>query len=93
MVLVFIIFCEFLILDEFINYLDNDIIDWFEEYFNFRKGLLFMIIYDRYFLDCVINRIIELDKGRLFSYDGNYLIFLEKKMERFLLEVSIEDKR
>ncbi len=52
-----------------------------------------MITHDRYFLDRVTNRIIELDKGRLFSYDGNYSIFLEKKMERLSLEASIEDKR
>ena len=52
-----------------------------------------MITHDRYFLDRVCNRIIELDKGRLFSYEGNYSIFLEKKMERLALEASMEEKR
>ena len=52
-----------------------------------------MITHDRYFLDRVSNRIIELDKGRLFSYDGNYSTFLEKKMERLELEASMEEKR
>lgn len=85
--------CELLILDEPTNHLDNDTIDWLEEYLNSRKGSLLMITHDRYFLDRVTNRIIELDKGRLFSYDGNYSIFLEKKMERLALEASIEDKR
>ena len=52
-----------------------------------------MITHDRYFLDRVTNRILELDKGRLFSYEGNYTLFLEKKMERLQLESSMEDKR
>ena len=63
--------CELLILDEPTNHLDNDTIDYLEEYLNSRRGSLIMITHDRYFLDRVSNRIIELDKGRLFSYDGN----------------------
>ena len=85
--------CELLILDEPTNHLDNDTIDYLEEYLNSRRGSLVMITHDRYFLDRVSNRIIELDKGRLFSYDGNYSIFLEKKMERLALESSMEEKR
>lgn len=85
--------CELLILDEPTNHLDNDTIDWLEEYLNARKGSLLMITHDRYFLDRVTNRIIELDKGRLFSYEGNYSVFLEKKMERLALETSMEEKR
>ena len=85
--------CELLILDEPTNHLDNDTIDYLEEYLNSRRGSLLMITHDRYFLDRVCNRIIELDKGRLFSYEGNYSIFLEKKMERLALEASIEEKR
>lgn len=84
--------CELLILDEPTNHLDNDTIDYLEEYLNNRKGSLIMITHDRYFLDRVSNRIIELDKGRLFSYDGNYSTFLEKKMERLQLESSMEEK-
>lgn len=85
--------CELLILDEPTNHLDNDTIDWLEEYLNSRRGSLLMITHDRYFLDRVTNRIIELDKGRLFSYEGNYSTFLEKKMERLALESSMEEKR
>ena len=85
--------CELLILDEPTNHLDNDTIDYLEEYLNSRRGSLIMITHDRYFLDRVSNRIIELDKGRLFSYDGNYSTFLEKKMERLALEASMEEKR
>ncbi|WP_042273016.1 ABC-F family ATP-binding cassette domain-containing protein [[Clostridium] dakarense] len=85
--------CELLILDEPTNHLDNDTIDYLEEYLNSRRGSLVMITHDRYFLDRVSNRIIELDKGRLFSYDGNYSVFLEKKMERLALESSMEEKR
>lgn len=84
--------CELLILDEPTNHLDNDTIDYLEEYLNSRRGSLIMITHDRYFLDRVSNRIIELDKGRLFSYDGNYSTFLEKKMERLALEASMEEK-
>ena len=85
--------CELLILDEPTNHLDNDTLDYLEEYLNSRRGSLIMITHDRYFLDRVSNRIIELDKGRLFSYDGNYSTFLEKKMERLALEASMEEKR
>lgn len=85
--------CELLILDEPTNHLDNDTIDWLEEYINARKGSLLMITHDRYFLDRVTNRIIELDKGKLFSYEGNYSTFLERKSERLSLEASLEDKR
>ncbi|GAA0712137.1 ABC-F family ATP-binding cassette domain-containing protein [Paraclostridium ghonii] len=85
--------CELLILDEPTNHLDNDTIDWLEEYLNNKSLSLLMITHDRYFLDRVTNRIVELDKGKLFSYDGNYSIFLEKKMERLTLESSIEQKK
>jgi ATP-binding cassette subfamily F protein uup len=85
--------CDLLVLDEPTNHLDNDTIDWLEEYLNSRKGSLLMITHDRYFLDAVTNRIIELDKGRLFSYDGNYSTYLERKSERLAMEASIEDKR
>ncbi len=85
--------CELLILDEPTNHLDNDTIDYLEEYLNSRRGSLVMITHDRYFLDRVSNKIVELDKGRLFSYDGNYSVFLEKKMERLSIEASMEEKR
>lgn len=85
--------CELLILDEPTNHLDNDTISWLEEYLNIRKGALIMITHDRYFLDRVTNRILEVDRGRVFSYDGNYSIFLEKKMERVDRERTEESKR
>ena len=85
--------CDLLILDEPTNHLDSETIGWLEEYLNSRKGSLLMITHDRYFLDRVTNRIIELDKGNLYSYDGNYSYFLEKKIERKELEKSSEEKR
>ncbi|MPQ43457.1 ABC-F family ATP-binding cassette domain-containing protein [Clostridium tarantellae] len=85
--------CELLILDEPTNHLDNETINWLEEHLNKRKGALLMITHDRYFLDRVTNRILEVDKGRLFSYDGNYSMFLEKKMERMQVEQANEEKR
>ena len=85
--------CELLVLDEPTNHLDANSIEWLEEYINARKGALLMITHDRYFLDRVANRIIELDRGKLFSYEGNYSDFLEKKAERLALESVTEDKR
>lgn len=85
--------CELLILDEPTNHLDSDSIEWLEEYLNSRKGALIMITHDRYFLDRVTNRIIELDRGTLYTYQGNYSEFLEKKAERLEREKTEEDKR
>lgn len=85
--------CELLILDEPTNHLDNDTIDWLETYLNSFKGSILMITHDRYFLDRVTNRILELDKGILYSYEGNYSVFLEKKINRLQLAESMEAKR
>ena len=85
--------CELLILDEPTNHLDSESIEWLEEYLNSRKGALLMITHDRYFLDRVTNKILELDRGVMYSYEGNYTSFLEKKMERLKLEQTLEDKR
>jgi ATP-binding cassette subfamily F protein uup len=84
---------DLLILDEPTNHLDNETIDWLEQYLNKRKGALLMITHDRYFLDRVTNGILELDNGSLYSYSGNYSVFLEKKLERESLVKSIEEKR
>ena len=84
---------ELLILDEPTNHLDNDTIEWLEEYLGKRKGALLMITHDRYFLDMVVNKIIELDNGNLYSYEGNYNNYLEKKLEREEMEVASEKKR
>lgn len=85
--------CDLLILDEPTNHMDNEIISWLEEYLNKRKGALVMITHDRYFLDRVTNKIFEISKGQLYTYLGNYSIFLEKKVEREDLERSSEAKR
>jgi len=84
---------DLLILDEPTNHLDNDSIDWLEQYLNKRKGALLMITHDRYFLDRVVNKIIEIDGGKLFTYDGSYSNFLEKKLEREEIEFTNEKKR
>ncbi|MFU7514680.1 ABC-F family ATP-binding cassette domain-containing protein [Clostridium sp. HCS.1] len=85
--------CELLVLDEPTNHLDSDSIEWLEEYLNNRKGALIMITHDRYFLDRVTNKIIELDRGSLYQYEGNYSDFLEKKAERLQVEAAQEEKR
>ena len=85
--------CDLLVLDEPTNHLDSDSIEWLETYLNSRRGALLMITHDRYFLDRVSNRIIELDRGSLYTYLGNYTEFLEKKMERMAREEVEEDKR
>ncbi len=84
---------DLLILDEPTNHLDNTVVDWLEKYLNRRKGALLMVTHDRYFLDRVANRIIELDNARLFSYQANYSKFLEMKAEREELEQASERKR
>lgn len=84
--------CDLLILDEPTNHMDSDTIDWLEEYLASRKGALLMITHDRYFLDKVTNRMIELSQGNLYSYQGNYTDYLEKKTERREMESSILKK-
>ena len=85
--------CDLLILDEPTNHLDSDSIEWLENYLNARKGALLMITHDRYFLDRVSNRTVELDRGNLYVYEGNYTEFLEKKSERLEREERTEAKR
>lgn len=81
---------DLMILDEPTNHMDNQGIAWLEEYLNNRKGALLMVTHDRYFLDRVANRIIELDQGEIYSYAGNYSVFLEKKAEREELKAANE---
>ncbi|MDD4600748.1 MAG: ABC-F family ATP-binding cassette domain-containing protein [Negativicutes bacterium] len=84
---------DLLILDEPTNHIDNDTVAWLEDYLAKRKGALLMITHDRYFLDRVVGRIIELDRGKLYVYSGNYSAFLELKAEREELEEGSERKR
>lgn len=84
---------DLLILDEPTNHIDNETVDWLEQYLNKRKGALLMITHDRYFLDRVVNRIFELDQGKLYPYPGNYSRYLELKAEREEREESSERKR
>jgi ATP-binding cassette subfamily F protein uup len=84
--------CDLLILDEPTNHMDSDTIDWLEEYLASRKGALLMVTHDRYFLDRVTNRMIELSQGSLYNYQGNYTDYLEKKTERQEMQASILKK-
>lgn len=84
---------DLLILDEPTNHIDNDTVDWLEKYLEKRKGALLMVTHDRYFLDRVANRIIEIDGGKIYSYQANYTKYLELKAEREELEESAERKR
>lgn len=85
--------CDLLILDEPTNHIDTDTIAWLEQYLGRRKGALLMVTHDRYFLDRVANRIVEVEGGRLYSYQGNYTKFLELKAEREEREEGSERKR
>ena len=84
---------QLLILDEPTNHLDSEMADWLEDYLKRFKGALLMITHDRYFLDSVTNRIVELDNGKLYSYQANYEGFLELKAERMDMEKASERKR
>lgn len=84
---------DLLILDEPTNHIDNQTVDWLEQYLHKYKGALLMITHDRYFLDRVTNRIIELDGGNLYSYLGNYSDFLTVKAEREEQSLASEKKR
>ncbi|MGL4605945.1 MAG: ABC-F family ATP-binding cassette domain-containing protein [Eubacteriaceae bacterium] len=85
--------CDLLILDEPTNHLDNNTIAWLENFLLNRKGALLMVTHDRYFLDRVVNKTIELDKGILYEYTGNYSDFLELKAQRKDAQTAIETKR
>lgn len=83
---------DLLLLDEPTNHLDNATIEWLEDYLTGYEGALLVVTHDRYFLNRVTNRIYELDKGNLYTYEGNYELFLEKKAEREALEKSEAQK-
>lgn len=83
---------EFIILDEPTNHLDIDMIEWLEKYLSQTNLTILMVTHDRYFLDRVCNRILELDQGILNNYQGNYAYFLEKREERVRLMQAEKDK-
>ncbi|MEG0812545.1 MAG: ABC-F family ATP-binding cassette domain-containing protein [Clostridium sp.] len=84
---------DLLILDEPTNHLDSAMADWMEEYLKNFKGALLMITHDRYFLDSVVKRIVELDRGKFYSYQGGYREFLTLKAERMNMDEATERKR
>ncbi|MEG1994483.1 MAG: ABC-F family ATP-binding cassette domain-containing protein, partial [Oscillospiraceae bacterium] len=85
--------CEILILDEPTNHLDSETANFLEEYLVKYKGAISMVTHDRYFLDRVSNRIVEIDGGNLYSYNTNYEGFLQAKSEREEMAVASERKR
>ncbi|MEF9941844.1 MAG: ABC-F family ATP-binding cassette domain-containing protein [Lachnospiraceae bacterium] len=84
---------EILILDEPTNHLDNEMARWLEEYLRKYKGAILMVTHDRYFLDRVSNRIVEIDQGKLYNYPGNYSEFVKLKAQRQNMEIATERKR
>lgn len=85
--------CELLILDEPTNHIDNETVEWLEEQLRAFKGAVLTITHDRYFLSRVTNRICELDRGKLYSYQENYEGFLRRKAEREASAIASERKR
>ncbi len=84
---------DLLVLDEPTNHIDADTVAWLEEYLATTPGALLMVTHDRYFLDRVVNRIVELDRRQLVSYAGNYTHFLEAREERHERLAETESKR
>lgn len=83
---------DILVLDEPTNHLDNDMAEWLEKYLNQYRGVIVMVTHDRYFLDKVTNRIVEIDNGNIYSYAGGYSSFLELKAQREEMELATERK-
>lgn len=84
---------DMLLLDEPTNHLDAEMIAWLEEYLREFRGTVLMVTHDRYFLDRVTNRILEISHGQMYSYPANYSQFLEMKAEREEMELAFERKR
>ena len=84
---------EILILDEPTNHLDNTMSEWLEDYLTNFRGAILMVTHDRYFLDRVSNRIVEVDKGKLYQYPGNYSEFLRLKEAREDIALATQKKR
>ena len=84
---------DLLILDEPTNHLDNYMTEWLEGYLKEYRGAVLMVTHDRYFLDNVVTRIVEIDKGKIYSYKTNYSGFLELKLQREEMELSTDAKK
>lgn len=84
---------DILVLDEPTNHLDNAMSEWLEEYLIQFRGAILMVTHDRYFLDRVANRIVEVDQGKLYNYPGNYSKYVAMKEERQNMELATERKR
>lgn len=84
---------DILVLDEPTNHLDSEMAGWLEEYLTDFRGAIVMVTHDRYFLDSIATRIVEIDKGKLYSYPGNYAEYLMLKSERQNMEIATERKR
>lgn len=84
---------DILVLDEPTNHLDSGMANWLEDFLRSYKGAIIMVTHDRYFLDSVTNRIVEIDKGKLYNYQENYLGFLARKAEREEIALATERKR
>lgn len=84
---------DVLILDEPTNHLDEDMINWLEDYLKRYRGVVLMVTHDRYFLDKVTNKILEISYGKLYAYEANYSRFLEMKAQREEMEQASERKR
>lgn len=84
---------EILILDEPTNHLDNEMSRWLEEYLISYRGAIVMVTHDRYFLDRVVSRIVEVDHGKIYSYPGSYAEYVGLKMQRQNMELATERKR
>lgn len=84
---------DILLLDEPTNHLDAEMAQWLENFLKSYKGTLVMVTHDRYFLDSIANRIIEIDRGALYSYDTNYAGFLERKAQREEIDQAADRKR
>lgn len=84
---------DVLLLDEPTNHLDQQMITWLEEYLKGFRGTVLMVTHDRYFMDKVTNKILEISHGKIYSYESNYSGFLERKSEREEMELASERKR
>ncbi len=84
---------EILVLDEPTNHLDHEMARWLENYLISYRGAVVMVTHDRYFLDCVVNRIVEVDHGKIYSYPGDYSQYVEQKIQRQNMELATERKR